>query len=78
MLAVRSRVKQLVALLSPLKTLNALSMHLLSHLLITSLFFLGRALILDALDVGLQQVSSEQWQIAEGSRKKTIDMQGSV
>lgn len=49
----RSRVEQLVALLSALETLNPLVVHLLSHLLIAELLLLGLAAILDALDMGL-------------------------
>lgn len=50
---VTSRVEKLVALLAALQALDALSVHLLCHLLVASLLLLGSSLILDALDVGL-------------------------
>jgi hypothetical protein len=49
----RSRVEQLVALLSALETLDSLVVHLLSHLLVSELLLLGFATVLDALDIGL-------------------------
>jgi hypothetical protein len=60
------RVEKLVALLSALQALDALGMHLLGHLFVASLFFLGSALVLDALDVGLESVSD----VAAGTRMR--------
>lgn len=47
------RAEQLVALFAALQALDALCVHLLCHLLVAGLFFLGSSLVLDALDVGL-------------------------
>lgn len=49
----RSRVKQLVALLSALETLDSLVVHLLGHLLVPQLLLLGFTAVLDALDTSL-------------------------
>ena len=48
------RIEELVALLAALETLDPLLVHLLSHLVIASLFFLCSTAVLDALDVGLR------------------------
>jgi len=49
----KSRVEQLVALLSALETLDSLVVHLLGHLLISQFLLLGFATVLDTLDIGL-------------------------
>lgn len=62
----RSRVEQLVALLSALETLNPLVVHLLCHLLIPKLLLLGLAAVLDALDMGLGRYSRSVIPFLEG------------
>ena len=47
------RVQQLVALLSALQALHALSMHFLSHLLITRLLLLRSSLVFNPLNMAL-------------------------
>jgi hypothetical protein len=49
----RSRVEELVALLSALETFDSLVMHLLGHLLVPQLLLLGFATVLDTLNTGL-------------------------
>lgn len=61
------RAEQLVALFAALQALNALGMHLLCHLLVASLLLLGGALVLDALDVGLD--GERSCQIPYGKRE---------
>lgn len=48
-----SRAEKLVALLATLQTLHTLGMHLLGHLFVASLFFLGGTLVLDTLNMRL-------------------------
>lgn len=50
------RVQQLVALLSALQALHALSMHFLSHLLITRLLLLRSSLVFDPLNMALLEL----------------------
>lgn len=51
----RLRIQQFISLLLALPSLNSLLVHLLSHLLIALLFFLGCSAVFDCLDVSLYQ-----------------------
>ena len=51
----RLRIKHLVALFSSFQPLDSLVMHLLCHLLVSFLFFLGSSAVFYPLDMGLDQ-----------------------
>lgn len=51
----RLRIQHFIPLLPTLFPLNSLLVHLLGHLLVSLLFFLGGSSVFDRLDVSLHQ-----------------------